>query len=65
MIYLIDSERCAFTFPNGFPFNSRAIMFNTCDVHLPLAGDAFLDVDDPQRLISTQMNSGDLIIRHL
>jgi hypothetical protein len=26
-------------------------MTDTCDIQLPLAGDAFLDVDDPQRLI--------------
>ncbi len=49
--YLRDGESCALTFPNSIPVNRRAFMTDTCDIQLPLAGDAFLDVDDPQRLI--------------
>ena len=43
-----------------FPVVSGAIATDAGDVHLQLTGDALLVVDDPQRLLGTDFDSGDL-----
>jgi hypothetical protein len=42
------------------PVESRADAADAGEVHLQLAGDTLLEVDDPQRLVGTDFDSGDL-----
>ena len=45
---------------SGFPVVSGAIATDAGDVQLQLTGNALLVVDDPQRLLSADFDSGDL-----
>ena len=58
MLYFECVERSAANISG--PVNSRAVFADAGDVHLQLAGDALLEVDDPQRLISTDFDSSEL-----
>ena len=46
----------------GRPVKGLTIGAVSTQVNLQLTGDALLEVDDPQRLISADFNSGDLLI---
>ena len=64
-VYLQNSESSFLAIFSGrFVVESSPITTDTRDVKLQLAGDTFLDVDDPQRLIDTHLNSGDLKCEH-
>lgn len=61
MTYLEDGESSALTIlRSGLPVEGRAIAANTGDVQLQLAGNALLEVDDPQRLFRIDLDSGEL-----
>ena len=47
-------------FSGRFIVESSAFITDTGNIQLQLAGDAFLDVDDPQGLSSSGFDSGDL-----
>ena len=60
-IYLEGGENDTLAVLRGrFPVDSRANATDTGDVHLQLTGDTFLEVNDPQRLVGTNLDSSDL-----
>lgn len=62
MKYLKDGEGCAFTtFRDGLPVGRRAIMTDTCNIQLPLTGDTFLNVNNPQWFVSIDFKFGNLV----
>lgn len=60
IFYLVGSESSAFAILGLGPVDSRTITTDTGDVHLQLAGDALLEIDDRLGLIRTDFNSSDL-----
>jgi hypothetical protein len=65
-VYLENSQSSFLAIFSGrFVVESSPITTDTRDVKLQLAGDTFLDVDDPQGLASSGFDSGDLYSKWL
>lgn len=65
VVYLEDSESSALTLLGGRPIGNGAVTTDTAEVQLQLTGDALFVVNNPQRLLRTDLDSDELSIRSL